>query len=107
MRGAQIVGADRQYVWSQAKPELLYELEDQRYCDFIIKDWKNEKVSTCSCAPEEMSSYFESSNDKPFETSPAFFRPEVLDKYKNNPDLYELKDRRIYKIDGWGLKTYE
>ncbi len=54
-----------------------------------------------------MSSYFEPPNNKPFETSPAFFRPEVLDKYKNNPDIYQLHGREIHKIDGWGLRTFD
>lgn len=107
MRGAQIIGTDRDYIWSQAKSELTYADEVKEYCNFIIIDWKNERTTTCSCAPEAMSSYFEPPNNKPFETSPAFFRPEVLDKYKNNPDLYELRDRQVYKIDGWSLRTYD
>lgn len=106
MRGAQIIGLDRNQVWEMAKQELTEEADD-RYCDFITQDWKNERVALCSCAPSDTSNYFEPPNDKPFETSPVFFRPEVLDKYKNDPDNYEVESRHIYKIEGWYLTTYD
>jgi len=32
--------------------------------------------------------YFEPDSALPFQTSPVFFRPEVLDKYKADPDKY-------------------
>ena len=42
----------------------------------------------------------------PFETSPIFFKPGVLDKYKNDTDKYTLKERFIDCRGGWYLKTY-
>jgi hypothetical protein len=106
LRGGQIIGTDRNHVWEQAKQELA-PLQDDRYCDFIVHDWKNDRMTTCNCSPLETSTYFEPENAKPWGTSPAFFKPEVLDKYKNNPDKYKLSSRKIEKIDGWGLKTYD
>jgi hypothetical protein len=106
LRGGQYVGLNRENVWEQAKKELVY-TPDDRYCDFITYDWKNHKVALCDCCPKAMSNYFEPKNDKPFETSPVFFKPEVLDKYKNNPNVYVLGSRQISKIDGWELKTYD
>lgn len=43
----------------------------------------------------------------PFETSPIFFNAEVLDKYKGNPDKYELYERRISCRGGWELQSFD
>ncbi len=55
--------------------------EDQRYESFIVHDWKHGLVCEISCAPNATSNYFTQS-ELPFELSPAFFRAEVLSKYK-------------------------
>jgi len=59
-----------------------------------------------SSAPGELSNYFEKS-EKPFEISPAYFSPEVLTKYKADPDKYDLRDRSITCRNSWYLKTYD
>jgi hypothetical protein len=78
----------------------------RQYETFKIQDWKNEKLIECSCAPGELSNYFTKS-DKPFELSPAFFSPNVLTKYKADPDKYDLSDRSITCRNAWHLKTYD
>jgi hypothetical protein len=79
---------------------------NNRYETFKIQDWKNNRLIECSCAPDAISNYFTKS-DKPFEVSPAFFRPEVLSKYKADPEKYMLKDRSISCRNSWYLKTYD
>jgi len=76
------------------------------YETFKIHDWKNKKFIEWSSAPSELSNYFTKS-DKPFELSPAFFSPEVLTKYKADPDKYDLKDRSITCRNAWYLKTFD
>lgn len=106
-RGAQIVRPEL------PKKEVLswrYEGDDEeindKYCEFIVFDWKNKKIlKNYSINPKNFASYFKKSN-LPFETSPIFFKAEVLDKYKNNPDKYELKETTIYCRGGWHLETY-
>ncbi len=73
---------------------------------FKIHDWKNDKLVEWSCAPSELSNYFTKS-DKPFEISPAFFHPNVLTKYKADPDKYDLGDRSITCRNAWHLKTFD
>ena len=78
----------------------------RQYETFRIHDWKNKKLVEWSCAPSELSNYFTES-EKPFEISPAFFNPEVLTKYKANPDKYDLRDRSITCRNAWHLKTFD
>lgn len=87
---------------------LLYNGEDKvkKYEKFIAFDWKNNVVKEISCAPEALANYFTKS-DLPFETTPAFFKPEVLIKYKNDPEKYEITDRTIRCRGAWSLKTYD
>jgi hypothetical protein len=46
-------------------------------------------------------------NDLPFELSPAFFRPEVLSKYKADSEKYHVDDRSITCRGAWNLRTYD
>ena len=78
----------------------------KQYATFKIIDWKNKRQIEISCGPGHLSNYFEKS-DKPFEISPAFFRPEVLTRFKNDPEKYDLEDRSIGCRNAWYLKTYD
>ena len=63
------------------------------YADFIIGDWRNGVVVEVSAAPGETTNYFNAdSNSLPYELSPAFFRPEVLSKYKADRDKYVVDE---------------
>jgi hypothetical protein len=78
----------------------------RQYENFKIHDWKNDRLVEWSSAPSELSNYFTKS-DKPYEISPAFFSPEVLTKYKADPDKYDLRDRSITCRNAWYLKTFD
>lgn len=81
--------------------------EEKRYAAFIVYDWKNKTIlRNYSIDPQNFANYFTKS-DLPFETSPIFFKAEVLDKYKNNPDKYDLSERNISCRGGWSLTTYD
>ncbi len=77
----------------------------KKYETFIIQDWKHKRIVEWSCDPTMLDSYFRDSG-KPFEISPVFFNPEVLSKYKNNHEKYELDDRHIHCHGAWSLNTY-
>lgn len=80
--------------------------EERQYASFIAHDWKNKVVAEISCAPGSTANYFTKS-DLPFELSPAFFRPEVLSKYKADSEKYRLEDRSITCRSAWHLETYD
>ncbi|MCC6351505.1 MAG: hypothetical protein IT202_03245 [Fimbriimonadaceae bacterium] len=84
----------------EARPEA------KEFASFIANDWKNKVVREISCAPGKTSNYFTKS-DLPFELSPAFFRPEVLSKYKADKEKYRMTDRSISCRGAWALETYD
>lgn len=78
----------------------------REYETFKIFDRKNGAEVETSCAPEFLSNYFQESV-LPWEISPAFFRPEVLHRFKSDPEKYTLDDRTISCRNAWYLKSYD
>ena len=106
MRGFQIV---RPVITKEAllkRDDPTAREEDRQYASFIAQDWKNNVLREVSCAPGATANYFTES-DLPFELSPAFFRPEVLSKYKADSEKYRLDDRSISCRGAWHLETYD
>lgn len=86
--------------WSRKK--------DGRYVEFIAHDWRNKVIAKISTDPTATTNYFVAeSNDKPFELSPAYFRPEVLLKYKGDKEKYRVEERSIHCRVAWYLKGYD
>jgi hypothetical protein len=79
---------------------------NRSYANFKIYDRKNKVNVETSCAAEFLSNYFQNS-ELPWEMSPAFFRPEVLHRFKADPEKYTLEDRSISCRNAWYLKTYD
>lgn len=78
----------------------------REYATFKIFDRKNNRNLETSCAPEFLSNYFQDS-DLPWEISPAFFRADVLHRFKSDPEKYSLDDRSITCRNAWYLKSYD
>jgi hypothetical protein len=78
----------------------------REYATFKIFDRKNRVEVETSCAPEFLSNYFQKS-DLPWEISPAFFRPDVLHRFKSDSEKYTLDDRTISCRNAWYLKGYD
>jgi hypothetical protein len=101
-----------QLVWpSTTKKSIIRRYErgaegDRQYATFIAHDWKHDVVKEISCSPDHLGNYFTES-DLPFETTPAFFRPEVLLKYKADSEKYKISERSITCRGTWHLQTYD
>lgn len=78
----------------------------RKYTTFKIFDRKNSRNVEICCGPDSISNYFQES-DLPWEISPAFFRPEVLHRFKADPEKYTLDDRSITCRNAWYLKSYD
>lgn len=82
--------------------------EGKQYVEFIAYDWRNRVVGKVSTDPLGTTNYFEAEGNRlPFELSPAFFRPEVLSKYKTDRDKYTVEERSIDCRAAWHLKGYD
>jgi len=78
----------------------------REYATFKIFDRKNSREVETSCAPEFLSNYFQES-DLPWEISAAFFRADVLHRFKADPEKYSIDDRSINCRNAWHLKGYD
>ncbi len=81
----------------------------RQYANFIIEDRRNGVTATVSTDPRDTTNYFQArDNDLPYEVSAAFFRPEVLSKYKSDRDKYTVDEpgRTIFCRGTWSLKSY-
>ena len=90
-----------------AKNRRDWDDSDKQYAVFKAHDWKNNRAAEISCAPTALASYFEKDSPLPFQTTPAFFMPDVLLKYKSDPEKYTLEHRAIHCRGGWYLETYD
>lgn len=105
VRGFQIVGITEPFEQLEKRGLSGYPTNED-FATFVALDFKHRKVCECSCNPCDLDSYFEDTG-KPFQTTPAFFKPEVLLKYKQDPDKYNLGLRSISCRGAWGLKRYD
>lgn len=78
----------------------------RKYATFKIYDRKNSCNVETSCGPDSISNYFQA-NKLPWEVSPAFFRAEVLHRFKADPEKYTLEERSIACRNAWYLKSYD
>ncbi|WP_043483092.1 hypothetical protein [Geothrix fermentans] len=81
---------------------------DKKYVEFIAYDWRNLQITIISTNPSNTTNYFEAQNNSlPFELSPAFFKPEVILKYKTDKEKYSVGERDITCRAAWHLKAYD
>ncbi len=111
-RGFQIVrlGRPKQHIFSSMKNSMSGNTGNGRYVTFVGYDWRNKRVADISTDPTATTNFFQTSgNTLPFELSPAFFRSEVLRKYKADREKYTI-DERLRSIScrgGWELRSYD
>ena len=109
-RGTQILPVTtRSEDLFQSITGLTSQRTGRQHATFIIHDWRNEKIHEVSTDPEHTANYFNAENNSfPYETSPAFFRAEVLSKYKADRDKYTINEesRFISCRGAWHLKSY-
>lgn len=82
--------------------------KDRKYVEFIAHDWRNKRIAKISTDPKATTNYFEAhGNSLPFELSPAFFRPEVILKYKTDKDKYTVGERDVTCRAAWHLQAFD
>jgi hypothetical protein len=107
-RGVQIVrsSGNRANIFSATLHE--WSGAQTRYVEFIAHDWRNRRLARISTDPAATTNYFQAKgNSLPFEVTPAFFRPEVLLKYKSDRDKFTIDSRQIHCRGAWTLRNYD
>ncbi len=82
----------------------------EEHASFTVLDFRHNRVVEVSTDRRYSTSYFDASkNDLPFETSPAFFDPEVLAKYKADREKYTVDEENgtIRCRGSWSLRHYD
>lgn len=108
-RGVQIIRPRDARIMSEEISARWRGHSKREYAIFITQDWRhNNKIIEVSTDPAATTNYFEArENDLPFELSPAFFRPEVLSKYKTDREKYTVDDRGVHCRASWTLRGYD
>ena len=108
-RGVQIVRPRRpKEEIFQSQGVALTRNTNKKHVELIAHDWRNNRIRKISTDPEATTNYFEAKdNDLPFELSPAFFKPDVLLKYKADKDKYTIQERKIHCRAAWCLDAYD
>ena len=82
--------------------------QGKQYAEFIAHDWRNQRVTKISTDPAATTNYFEAErNSLPYELSPAFFRPDVLLKYKADREKYTVGERDVSCRAAWHLRAID
>ena len=104
-RGVQIIRPRRPEKTVFAGMINWFGQENREYAKFIAYDWRNSRIAKVSTDPSATANYFNvEGNSLPYELSPAFFRPEVLLKYKADRDKYTVGERDISCRAAWHLE---
>ena len=85
--------------------EIEEDVNKRQYASFKILDRKNSRLIETNCGPEHIVNYFTDS-DLPWEISPAFFRADVLYKFKANPEKYSISQGGITCRNAWRLRSF-
>ena len=81
---------------------------DGKFPVFIILDLRHNSIATVTSNRASTTNYFEAhNNDLPYELSPAYFRAEVLFKYKMDTDKYTIEYGSIRCREAWSLKQFD
>jgi hypothetical protein len=107
-RGVQIVRPNRSRAQIFSAMQGEWSGNQTQHVEFIAHDWRNGRAARISTDPAATTNYFQAEgNSLPFEVTPAFFRPDVLLKYKADRDKYNIDSRQIGCRGAWTLRNYD
>ena len=87
---------------------IMGENIEKKYVEFTARDLRDGRIKKISTDPNATSNFFNmNESDKPLELSPAFFRPEVLSKYKADPEKYTFSERWLNCRNAWTLRDID
>ena len=102
-QGVQIIHPNRE------KEEIFSTFEygqtnESEHVEFLAQDLHSNQVMKISTDPAVTTYRGDTKSSLPCELSPAFFRPEVLSKYKLDRDKYKVETQMVRCRNLWGLR---
>lgn len=77
---------------------------EEVYPQFIIDEDRNGRPVRFTCQEDELANYFGKNPDAPHYLTPVFFKPEVLQRYYDDPEHYSISDGRLSFGNLWGVQ---
>lgn len=78
--------------------------EKEQYHEFIIGiNKQNGEAIFNTCNEDKLSNFFGANIGEPHFLTPVFFSKDVLDRYTNNPDQYNVEDDHITYLNIWSI----
>lgn len=90
-----------------AKPQhedYRYFFCDEQYEKFVIHIDENGNKIECECDPKKLGGIFEKSSKITKFVTPVYFNIKVLDKYRIDPENYEIQDSQISYLRDWSIQ---
>lgn len=80
-----------------------YDKREREYADFIVGVDEHGTPVYHTCNPDKLANYFGKNQNAPHFLTPVVFRREVLKKYYEHPEKYEVEDGYLRCGGLWGL----
>ena len=80
-----------------------YDVEDDDYPEFWISQNPDGSKVRFTCDPDKLGTYFGDNPEAPHYLTPVYFKPGVLDKYRNS-DYFNVSERRLSCGSQWGVE---
>lgn len=77
---------------------------DDEYPEFIIGEDQSGRPVRFTCEEAKLANYFGKNPDAPHYLTPVFFRPNVLQRYYDDPTLYSVSDGYLSCGNLWGVQ---
>ena len=103
-QGVQIIRPDRTREEIFSTHRRKGDGDDDEHVTFIAQDLHSGRVMKISTDPATTTHRGDTESSLPCELSPAFFRPEVLSKYKLDRDKYTVETQMVSCRNLWGLR---
>lgn len=80
-----------------------YDREDDSYPEYLIMENPDGSEVRFTCDPDKLADYFGGNPEAPHYLTPVYFKPTVLDKYRNDP-CFTVSERHLDCGTQWGVE---
>lgn len=81
-----------------------FDNQSETYHEFIIGEDDAGQEVKHTCDPDQLADYFGGNSDAPHYLTPVYFRREVLQRYYDHPEKYDVRDGYLSCGSLWGVQ---